>query len=261
MCRGGLGRGEVIGEAGLAGIAGGVGLDDVAGLEVEAGEVAAGMDTGVEADGVADVARESGALWGVAADEDFTEAVGSGIVEALPAEGVGGLLVKGEGGISGGVDEEVGIVFVVREAGMFEEEPVVDGDIVEGGVFAGIGFEGFAAAVADPAAHEAGIGAGVEEEFLVVAEEGDKSAAGLEIDEAGDDAGGVGAAVDVIAEGDDGVGFAEGKRGEDRVESDEMPVNITDYEGAGHGRIIRGGGGKLSTRREGMGGASCGGLS
>jgi hypothetical protein len=65
----------------------------------------------------------------MAADEDLSGVVGLGVVEGFPAEDPGGLLVHGQVGVGAGVGEDVGGGLVVIAAGLFEEMPVIIGDV------------------------------------------------------------------------------------------------------------------------------------
>ena len=126
-------RGESL-EAAFADFAVEVGLEVVAGLDMEPGEPSAASDVGVDADGVAEVAGLMGFLSGVAADHGFARAMRSrwsveGMIELLMNQGVGDLLVGGHVGFEVGVDEDVTVGF---DEGLIAEEegPVFFRDIV-----------------------------------------------------------------------------------------------------------------------------------
>ena len=110
------------------------GLDEEAGFDDEGGEPAAGPCAGVDAGGVAEVFGEAGALCGVADDEGFAGEVGLGVFgEEFPEEPVGRLVSEGDVGGGVGVGEAVGVGFEGIEEPVFEEVPVVRGDVGEAG--------------------------------------------------------------------------------------------------------------------------------
>lgn len=101
------------------------------------------------------------------------------------------------------MDEDVIFCFVV-EAALGDEGHVGLGDLV--GVFAvREGFHGFDAAVEGPVHEGDVVIEGFFEHFLVIAFEGDEVVGFGEFREEVEDAFGVGATVDVVAESDDGV--------------------------------------------------------
>ena len=108
------------------------GLDEEAGFDDEGGEPAAGPCAGVDAGGVAEVFGDAGALGGVADDEGFAGEVRFGVFgEELPEEPVGRLVSEGDVGCGVGVGEAMGVGFEGIEERVFEEVPVVWGDVGE----------------------------------------------------------------------------------------------------------------------------------
>lgn len=190
---------------------------------------------GVEAEVVVLESWLGGLLRGVAADEEAVVEAGGGIFEARPEEVFFGEVGWGLGVIGGGVSEENGREFVViGEAG--EESPVAFGEIAE--MPRVVGFEGFDAAVEEP---EAGVGrsvTGVLHHDFMIAAQGDELGGGFELEEGVEDAFGVGAAVDVVAEGDDGVVGARGEGVEEAAEGSVPAVDVTEDVGHG-GRLVR----------------------
>lgn len=207
------------------------GLPVLAGLWVEAGEPAVAVGPGVDAEGVAEVEDLAVFLGGVAADHAASGGVWFGVVEVLPVEGVGVLLLEGEFGVCVGVDVEVVVEFVVGLA-VGDEVPVGGGDVVE--VFGLVGLEGGVAAVVEPGVEVADVLACFEHHDFMVAEEWDEGGALLELDEVLDDVGGVWAAVDVVAEGDDDVVVVELEVLVERLQGWVAAMDVADGEGS-HG--------------------------
>lgn len=176
-------------------------------------------------------------LNGVPDDEDFSADVRLGEVEAFPVKVAFFLLRKGEGGVDSSVDDEVGVSLVVGEEAV-KEAPVLRGDLVdEGVVVEAEGGEGFVAAVDRPEFVVLGAEGGIfHHEFMVPTEgdEGRTCAVGVvlaELDEAVDDSSGIGATVNVVTDGDEGVFWAEGKGVVEGVEGGKATVNVTDDVG------------------------------
>jgi len=110
------------------------GLDEEAWFDDEGGEPAGGPCAGVDAGGVAEVFGDAGALGGVADDEGFAGEVRLGVFgEELPEEPAGRLVSEGDVWCGVGVGEQVGIGFEGIEEPVFEEFPMVRGDVGETG--------------------------------------------------------------------------------------------------------------------------------
>lgn len=225
----GLPLGEAIG-AEIAGL-GGLPIDVGAGFQ--AGEPAAAVGVGVDADGVAEVEGLAGFLRGVAADHAAAGLVRGGVGQVLPVEHVIGLIRQGEIGVGVGVDKEVAGGFVVGQGG-FEKVPVSLGDVIEGGSI--VGGEGLVAAATQPLHQGVAVLACLEHHDFVVAAQGDEVAAGTELDEVVDNAAAVRPAINVIAEGDDGVGGAELEFLVEALEGGGAAVDVSDGEVAHGGR-------------------------
>lgn len=178
------------------------GLPECAGGDVEGREEAVAEGEGVDADEVVADEGAVGFLRGVAADDVFSGVVRGALVAAFPEEHVVGLLGHGEVGVDVGVDEDVGFGFEIGDEVVFEEVPVCGGDVAEFFVRA-VGGEGRVAAVQGPFQEGDGVRAGVEHELFVVSHEGGDVEVFAESEEAVEDAGGVRAAIDVVAKEDE----------------------------------------------------------
>ena len=146
------------------------------------------------------------------------------------------LLVEPYIGVGAGVDEQVQWGFVPIDAAVFDELPMLLGHVVHpsGPTVLAVGQHGVLAAAGEPkVAIVARLAAG-QHHLLVVAAERDVPAAVVQVDEPIEDALGVGPAIDVVAEGDDGVIAAESHVGEEHVECAGATVNVADGEEAGH---------------------------
>ena len=133
--------------------------------------------------------------------------------------------------------DDMGLSFVVGKEGV-EEGPVFAGDFVDGVVVVDAERnECFVAAVGGPEVVVLGAEGGVFHHDLVVATEVDHHG-GLavvvfftEFDEAVEDASGFGAAIDVVADRDEGVLGGEGEGVVESVEGGEAAVDVADDVG------------------------------
>ncbi len=185
----------------LAGFASDAGLPVMAGFSVEAGEPTTAADVGVDADGVSEVERDVGFLGGVATDHDLAGLVGLGSAEFLVNDGKGELLVNRGVWLKVGVNEDVGLGLVVGLVAE-EEVPVGFGDVIEAA--GAVGFQGGSAAPGfEPVCEIRVVDAGEEEFFFVVAGEGSDFESLFKVDDEGDDAFGIGASINVVADEDE----------------------------------------------------------
>lgn len=177
---------------------------------MEAGEPAAASGVGVDADGVSEIKRDVGFLCGVAADHDLAGLVGFGSAEFFVDESEGELPVNRGVGFKVGVHEDVGVGFVVGFVAE-EEFPVGFRDVIEAA--RPVGLQSRSATPGFQPVCEIGMVDTGEEEFLLVVsgEAGDIELL-FQVDDEVDDAFGIGASIDVVADEDEVV---IGLRGDD----------------------------------------------
>lgn len=173
----------------------------MSGFDMKAGEPAAASGVGVDADGVSEIKRNVGFLCGVAADHDLAGLVGLGSAEFFVDESEGELLIDRSGGLEIGVHENVGVRLVV---GLVAEKelPVGFRHVIEAA--RPVGLQGGSAAPGFQPVSEIGVvDVGEEELFLMIAREAGDVECLFQVDDEVDNAFGIGAAVDVVADEDE----------------------------------------------------------